>query len=64
MSDKYPGFFTAIFGSGKKTKTGKKPIPKIGDRELMFPESGKKIYYPVKSKEEEEAEPVEDVEDA
>lgn len=63
MSDKYPGFFTAIFGSRKKTKTKKKPIPKIGDRDLMFPDRDKKIYYPVKSK-EEEAEPVEDVEDA
>jgi len=62
LSDKYPGFFTTIFGSRKKTETEKKPVQKIRDRELMVPKSGKKIYYPAKSK--QEAEPVEDVEDA
>ena len=62
MSEKFPGFFTAIFGSKKKDEPKEKTVERRVQKERMFPDSDKRIYYPVKSK--EEAEPVEDVEDA
>lgn len=64
MSDKFPGFFTAIFGSKKKDEPKERTFERRVRKERMFPDSDKRIYYPVKPKEEEEAEPVEDVEDA
>jgi len=62
MSEKFPGFFTAIFGSKKKDEPKEKTVERRVQKERMFPDSDKRIYYPAKSK--EEAEPVEDVEDA
>ena len=63
ITDKFPGFFTAIFGSKKKEEPKERTVERRVRKERMFPDSDKRIYYPVKSK-EQEAEPVEDVEDA
>ena len=67
MSDKYPGFFTAIFGSRKKEETKEKPVRRRVRTERRPSNSDNRIYYPAKFKKEEKeekAEPVENVEDA
>lgn len=50
MSDKYPGFFTAIFGSKKKDEHKEKTVEKKVRKERLFPDSDKRVYYPAKSK--------------
>ena len=66
MSDKYPGFFTAIFGGRKNEEPKEKPVRRRLRTERRPTSNDNRIYYPVKpeKEEEEKAEPVEDVEDA